>query len=200
MKRIDFDKGYIIVDAIDPSSEFSDSLTEADREFLATLNSPSRRAQWSTWRRIVRAELGPDAVLRYNGLGAPVLVAPAKGMAYISVSHTATHAAVMFSRSRCGVDIETPDRDFTKVASRYIAHEERPLASLLGELFEPIIWCAKEALYKFGGHSGVDFTQDMIIVAADPVGQTLSAELFSVATPPVRYIASSAEIMCYVTE
>ena len=185
---------------VDVEAEHSALLTESDLAHLATLSSPSRRAQWSTWRCIVREELGADAQLRYNSAGAPLLERAVGEVAYISVSHSAEWVAVMFSRTRCGVDIEASDRNFAKVASRYITLDEREhLGADFGELFEAVMWSAKEAIYKYANTPGVEFTSDMIVVAHTPLTATLQAELYGVPLPDTHYLRlDGGQMLCYL--
>lgn len=194
------DQASIWTERVDPQSEESPLLTDGDREFLSGLTAPSRRAQWATARKLLRHALGADAELRYASSGALILAKPVGEVRFVSISHTSEQVAVMLSRSRCGVDIEQIDRHFSKVASRYITHEEREqFEVLVGEQFEALLWSAKEALYKYGAHEGLDFLQDMIVTAIDPTSQTLSAELYGLATSPVHYRLVDNHILCYVS-
>lgn len=194
------DQATIWTERVDPQSEESPLLTDGDKEFLSGLTAPSRRAQWATARKLLRHALGADAELRYASSGALILAKPIGEVRFVSISHTSEQVAVMLSRSRCGVDIEQTDRHFSKVASRYITHEEREqFEALVGEQFEALLWSAKEALYKYGAHEGLDFLQDMIVTAIDPTSQTLSAELYGLATPPVHYRLVDNHILCYLS-
>ena len=185
---------------VDGEAERSALLTESDLAHLATLSSPSRRAQWCTWRHIVREELGADALLRYNSAGAPLLERAVGEVTYISVSHSTEWVAVMFSHTRCGVDIEASDRNFTKVASRYITLDEREhLAADFGELFEAVMWSAKEAIYKYANTPGVEFTSDTIVVGHTPLTSTLQAELYGVPLPDTHYHRlDEGQMLCYL--
>lgn len=200
-ERIDFTQGYIVVAPVDSTAEESPLLTEEDHAHLATLHSPTRRAQWSTWRCILREMLGAEAKIRYNSMGAPVLEGTIGEVGFISVSHSSEMVAVMFSATRCGVDIECCERNFERVASRYINHDEREsLAASVGEDFEALMWSAKEAIYKYGNTPGVDFTHDVLIVGHSTEGQRLHAELYGMATPDVHYRTVGNQILCYLCQ
>lgn len=202
MRRIDFDRGYIVVAPVDSTAEQSPLLTKEDHTHLATLTSPTRRAQWCTWRSIVRAELGAEVSLRYNSMGAPLLEQAVGKVAYISVSHSAEWVAVMFSTTRCGVDIESHQRNFSKVATRYITPEEREtFAEEIGPHFEAIVWSAKEAMYKYALTPGVDFTGDLLIVGHDSGRKTLRANLNGFPIPDTRYLfLEDNQVLCYTFE
>jgi hypothetical protein len=70
------------------------------------------------------------------------------------------------------------ERDFGRVASRYVSDQEQGLCR--EEWWPAALWCAKEALYKMAGREGVDFKRDIIIrnVQMQDASWKLSAELF----------------------
>ena len=146
----------------------------------------------------------PNAVNFVYGLlhGFYVLLGSAVGeVAYISVSHSAERVAVMFSHTRCGVDIEAIDRNFARVASRYITPEERATAEadFAEGVFEAVVWSAKEAIYKYGNTQGVDFTADLLLVGHDKELCTLQAELYGVPVPDVHYLLlPDNQVLCYL--
>lgn len=201
LQRIEIPFGRIILSRINTEAENSPLLTDEDREHLATLAAPARRAQWSTCREILRRELGEGAGLRYAPTGALILVSPIEGIRFVSISHSDEWVAVMLSARRCGVDIEALGRNFSRVASRYISHEERAqFEAQVGDHFEAIMWSAEEALYKFGNNPGLDFIDDMVITGFDTTEQTISAELYGLATPTVHYRFVDDQILCYLSD
>lgn len=201
IEQIELTYGRIVVAEISPEAEHSKLLTEEDCEHLATLAAPARRAQWSTARVILRHLLGPEASIRYGATGAPILTRPIGEVAYVSISHSDERVAVMLCRNRCSVDVEQLGRNFSRVASRYISHEERSaFEQKVGGNFEAIMWSAEEALYKFGSNPGLDFIRDMVITGFDTEAQTISAELYGLATPKVSYRIMGDHVLCYVSD
>lgn len=191
--------GYIVVEQIGPQAEQSPLLTDSDHQHLATLNSPVRRAQWASWRKIVRNELGSEARIRYNSAGAPVLEEPVGRVSHLSVSHSTDYVAVMFAQGRCGVDIESVGRNFGRVAARYISPTEREaLAAGVGPHFEAIMWSAKESVYKYAQATGVDFTEEMIATTIDPVAQTIAIELYGLPQPTLYYTFVADQVLTYI--
>ena len=73
--------------------------------------------------------------------------------------------AVLFADRDCAVDIESADRDFHKVMSRYLSDEEKIIAEQNDIYAE--MWSAKEALYKYYKKGGLDFANDISIEAFD---------------------------------
>lgn len=200
-RNFDINSGRVVIAKVTPECEYSPLLTEEDAEHLATLVSPARRAQWSTCRVILRSVLGSEAKLRYATSGALILVQPVGEIKYVSLSHSEQWVAVMFSSKRCGVDIEALGRNFSRVASRYISHDERAqFESKVGGEFEAIMWSAEEAIYKYGSNPGLDFIQDMVITSFDTENQTISAELYGLTAPDVHYITIEDHILCYLSD
>ena len=136
--------------------------TPEERAAAAAFVSERRRAEYLTWRAVVRRELGDDVGIAYDALGAPVLTNRA---VHISVAHCAGRIAVCASPERCAVDIEPQARDFSRAASRYLTPEEEALSD--EALLPGIVWCAKEALYKLAGRRELDFRQDLRIERVD---------------------------------
>ncbi len=95
----------------------------------------------------------------------------------ISISHTATLWAIMDCTSPCGIDIELTERRASHLASKFASQIELEVAkALFPENPSLLIWCAKEALYKYLSVEGVDFRRDLLIVSGS--GSTLRASAF----------------------
>lgn len=125
-------------------------------EHISNLN---RRCEVLAWRAIVRRELGEQVNILYDEYGAPQVDL---SDTCISVSHSKGEVAVLISNTPCAVDIEHSNRDFRRVASRYLSEREFALADE-HNLFADM-WCAKEALYKYHRKGGLDFVEDIKIV------------------------------------
>lgn len=144
--------------------EYANLLSADDREFIATLRVDKRRREVMAWRSLLRWMVeGLSSPIRYDSVGAPYL---SDSELFISVSHSRTHVAVVVSDHKCAIDIESLDRDFERVASRYSTAEERAL--LAGSGIDPalhlaLIWSAKETLYKLSGRTGLDLINDLVI-------------------------------------
>lgn len=152
----------LVVEPIAPLSELEREADERDLQSIEAFTSPSRRAERLAWRRVLR-RLSPDAEVEYEPSGAPRL--KNYPYTYISVSHCRDVVAVALSCAKCGVDVERVDRDFSRVAERYMTDAERALCS--EEWWAAAVWCAKECLYKMAGREGADFKRDIIIESVD---------------------------------
>ena len=151
-------RAILVVEPILPLAELEATADERDLRSTEGFTSASRRAERLAWRRVLR-RISPDAEVEYNASGAPLL----KNSPYthISVSHCHDCVAVALSCEMCGVDVELRERNFERVAERYISQAERALCSEAWWL--AAVWSAKECLYKMGGREGVDFRHDIIV-------------------------------------
>ena len=146
--------------------------TPEERAAAARFGCARRRAEFLTWRALVRQELGADVGIGYDAVGAPVLVG---SPLFLSVSHCPGRVAVALSDARCGVDIEPAERDFGRVAARCMTAQERALSD--DPLWPGIVWCAKEALYKYAGRPGLDLLRDLRIERFDPAARCLTGRI-----------------------
>ena len=154
----------LFVEPISPIFACCDTLIVAEDVASASrFQREARRAEHLSWRRIVRRELGREVTIGYNDVGAPIVDSP---NIYISIAHAKERmVAVAIADRRVGVDIEAMDRDFERVASRYMSAEERMLSA--DEAWYAMVWCAKEAMYKLRGRRGIDLMEDMHVVSYD---------------------------------
>ncbi len=129
--------------------------TQAEQVQASSYKSARRRSEFLAWRAMLH-ELLPDAEVLYAPSGAPQLYNPQLlPFSHLSVSHGAGYAALLLSSAPCGLDIERTER----------------LSELLPspELLPVVVWCAKEALYKWAGREGVDFLEDIQIAPLEEV-------------------------------
>ena len=145
--------------------------TPEERAEAAAFGSERRRAEFLGWRAIVRREL-MQVRIGYDAAGAPVLTG---SDCCISVAHCADRIAVCISPKRCAVDIEPASRDFSRAESRYTTPSERALSD--DPLWPGIVWCAKEALYKYSGRRELDFRKDLRIGSADLAAGRLTGRI-----------------------
>ena len=173
--RIDTPSGVVLVAQQPAIDELEAQATAQELESVVQYSSPSRRRERLAWRRLVREYLGKEHQIEYLSSGAPIILnSPYK---YISVSHSRTHVAVMLSSTPCGVDIESMERDFGRVASRYVSDQEQSLCR--EEWWPAALWCAKEALYKMAQREGISLRDDIRVCSWDEEHSTLCAELFT---------------------
>lgn len=99
-----------------------------------------------------------------NSSGKPFLT---NSNIFISISHTSNFYAIMVSNSVCGVDIELVSRKCIHLSNRFASQDELEICKEVFDLNPALlIWCTKEALFKYLGRDGVDFKDDLKLVGA----------------------------------
>ena len=143
-----------------PQTEEETSAWTTDEEVAqaAAFRNERRRREFLTWRAIVRRVLGCHTRIAYDELGAPSLP---DGEAYVAVSHCSGRVAVCLSPNRCAVDIERADRDFSRVAARFLTPDEAALST--DPRWPGLVWCAKETLYKYARIPALDLLHDLSV-------------------------------------
>ena len=157
----------IVSERIGSIDEYLTYLNEKDIVCLGKMGSLTRRTAGAAWRSLVYRELG-NVELGYNEAGSPVIISADAGVpkwSYIGVTHSDGYVAVIFSNTRCAIDIERTDRDFSRAATRFVSPQEE--AFIGNPLSYPAIWCAKETMYKFSGRKGLDLIRDIRITDID---------------------------------
>ena len=106
--------------------------------------------------RLLVNEIYPTKTIIYNEFGAPEL----NNGKHISISHSKELVAVIFSNKKTGLDIEQISEKTLRLASKFVS--ARNLIKLNKEK-ATLIWCLKEAIYKWHQKGSVDFIKDIII-------------------------------------
>ncbi len=163
----------LVIEPIASEEALREGATAEDLAFVEQLGSASRRSEVLAWRAIVRRELGTEVTISHDECGAPRVNTPDT---FISVSHSRDRVAVLFSEARCAVDIESTERDFRKVANRYLSAEEQNVAEQ-NDLYAEM-WSAKEALYKYYSRGGIDFVRDVAVAEYDSQRGVLLCTIF----------------------
>lgn len=136
--------------------------TTPEERVAAAAFSDRRRTEYLAWRAIVRREMGADVRIGYDATGAPAVDTPHM---HIGVAHCPGRIAVCISDRPCAVDIEPENRDFSRVAPRFLTAHERALSP--DSLLPGVVWCAKETLYKLSAREGLDLLRDIRITAVN---------------------------------
>jgi phosphopantetheinyl transferase len=160
------DELLIICDTPLSLEELEADADDEDRLAVEGFTSRSRRRERLMWRRMVRQEVGHPIRVEYSADGAPHI--KDFKWKHISVSHCRDVVAVVASSRVCGIDVERKDRNFERVAPRYVSPQEWDLCPKMAcdrAKFLATVWCVKEALYKMAAEPGLDFCRDMHITA-----------------------------------
>ena len=106
--------------------------------------------------RIMVNKLCENGTIIYNEFGAPEL----DNAKHLSISHSNELVTIIISNKKTGLDIEKISEKALRTASKFVA--EKNLIKLNKEK-ATLIWCIKEAVYKWHQEGGIDFIKDIII-------------------------------------
>ena len=122
---------------------------------ISNYTSKKRKKEHLASRLLVN-EIYPTKTIIYNEFGAPEL----NNGKHISISHSKELVAVILSDKKTGLDIEQISEKSFRLASKFVS--EKNLIKL-NEEKATLIWCLKEAIYKWHQKGGIDFIKDIII-------------------------------------
>ncbi|GHT79798.1 hypothetical protein FACS189467_0130 [Bacteroidia bacterium] len=142
---------------------FNDLSTIEAGEF-ELLGNAKRRQERLTTLHILHQILGVKESLYHLSNGQPALQ---ESSVNISISHTGdgVGGVALHSSKAVGLDIEHKNRNFERVAKRFLSTHERHY--LTNNEQYGIAWCAKEAAYKRLGIEAIDFAEHLQIDAFD---------------------------------
>ena len=106
--------------------------------------------------RLLLNELLPNNSISYNTYGAPEI----ENNNFISISHSKNLVAIIISKKKVGLDIEQISKKLLRLSSKFIlAGHHSPLS----EETTTLIWCCKEAIFKWHQKGNIDFIADIKI-------------------------------------
>jgi len=132
---------------------------------LTSLNATKlkkRKKEFLITRLLISQLVDEQRKICYDAAGRPLFTHSDDSL---SISHSKKYSCVMVhNQTPCGVDIEPIDDRVVKVADRFMsAYEQRYIRTELLAAHCTLIWCAKEAVYKWYGKGGIRFQRDIII-------------------------------------
>lgn len=97
---------------------------------------------------------------------------------HFSISHCGDFAAAIVSRDkRVGVDIEIPTEKIERVKEKFLSPIERQTLekdnSYNDRQHLTLLWSCKEAVFKWYGEGGVDFSEEIKLQKADTDNETV---------------------------
>ena len=120
---------------------------------IPDFNTEKKKKEWLASRLLLN-EINPNYSISYNTFGAPEL----NNEGYISISHSKGLVAIIISQQQVGVDIEEISEKALKVSSKFVSTNN--LKALTAEK-ATLIWCCKEAVFKWHQKGEVDFIADI---------------------------------------
>jgi len=118
-------------------------------------NNEKRKKEYLVSRLLLK-DIAPKTKITYNEYGAPKL----ENGKHISISHSKNLVAIIFSKQKVGLDIEKISEKPLRLASKFISEDEN---QNLTEEKATLIWCVKEAIFKWHQKGNVDFKKDIKI-------------------------------------
>ncbi len=165
---LNFESGATMaIEPIASIAELKSRVSNAEMVEAEQFSSPSRRAERLASRALIRQILEIDTeqphIIEYDAIGAPHLI---NSPLHISISHSRTLVAIVVSPTPCAIDIESTDRNFARVAERYISSIEATMMHSDEDYAR--LWCAKEALYKYSTQRELSLHDDIRITQITP--------------------------------
>lgn len=123
---------------------------------VSKIKTEKRKKEFLSARILLR-KLLPDVSISYNIHGAPEL----ENDKFISISHSQDLTAIIIGRSKVGIDVEKIREKTLRVSSKFIPKNAHKLIS---KEKATLIWCCKEAIYKWYEKGKINFIEDIKIM------------------------------------
>lgn len=139
-------------------------LPNDELEELQYTTNPQRRKERLAVRALLDLLFEEKVYLGYHDNGRPFLQ---NSIVEISITHTKRFACVLTHPEwSVGIDMESLHRDFNAVEVKALHQDERDFLSDRPETRNhqlAILWCAKEAMYKYMSQNDVDFARQIVV-------------------------------------
>ncbi|MEL7585674.1 MAG: 4'-phosphopantetheinyl transferase superfamily protein [Prolixibacteraceae bacterium] len=163
IRSINIENGLLLVWEMTETAEtFAAGYPEAQNDpVFSRITSLKRKQEWVAIRTLLHAANCKPDQLSYTETGQPLINHPEYRS--ISISHSDRLAGLLLHRlHRAGLDIESANRNFTRVEHKYLSPEEILLALSVPN-GHGLFWCIKEAVYKAAGLAGIHFSEQIRI-------------------------------------
>ena len=139
--------------------DMSESIDELEKEYrilgVEKFRTEERKKEIICTRLLLN-KLLPYTSISYNKFGAPEI----EDNNFISISHSKNIVAIILSKKKIGLDIEKISAKPMALSSKFISKDyHTPLTKEKATL----IWCCKEAVFKWHQMGGVNFIKDIRI-------------------------------------
>ena len=118
-------------------------------------NNEKRKKEYLASRLLLK-DIAQKIKITYSEYGAPTL----ENGKHISISHSKNLVAIIFSKQKVGLDIETISEKPLRLSSKFISKD---VHQNLTEEKATLIWCVKEAIFKWHQKGNIDFKKDIKI-------------------------------------
>jgi phosphopantetheinyl transferase len=147
-------------------------ITEPETYFLTEVSlqgeikNPNKRVQFLAGRFLLKQLDKRFSVndVKISNSKKPYLI---DGQFHFSVSHSGNYAAAIISeRNNAGIDIELPQHKIKSIKHKFVNDSELLIMSTLpmDDYYQhTLVWCIKEAVFKWYGQGQVDFIKHICI-------------------------------------
>ena len=118
------------------------------------LNSKKRKKEFLACR-ILLNYFNTDLKISYSKNGAPNI----NNNQYISISHSNNLVGIIISGKKIGIDIEIISKRSLLLKEKFIGSHH----SKINKEKSTLIWCIKEAVFKFHEMGNIDFKKDVFV-------------------------------------
>ena len=137
----------------DMRESYEELLQLCDNYDLSKYKTEKRKREFLSSRLLLN-EIQLNKQITYNKYGAPEI----KNGNYISISHSKNLVAIVASKKKVGLDIEQISEKPLRLSSKFISKDS---CINLSEEKATLIWCCKEAVFKWHQKGNVDFINDI---------------------------------------
>ena len=124
---------------------------------IPDFNNEKRKKEYLASRLLLK-DIAPNTKITYNEYSAPKL----ENGEHISISHSKNLVAIIISKQKVGLDIEKISEKPLRLSSKFISDN---IHQNLTKEKATLIWCVKEAIFKWHQKGNVDFKKDIKIKA-----------------------------------
>ena len=124
---------------------------------IPDFNNEKRKKEYLVSRLLLK-DIAPNTKITYNEYSAPKL----ENGKHISISHSKNLVAIIISKQKVGLDIEKISEKPLRLSSKFISKDAH---QNLTEEKATLIWCVKEAIFKWHQKGNIDFKKDIKIKA-----------------------------------
>jgi len=136
------------------------NLPESEFQILTEKKTDHRKQEWLACRILLQEMTQCEPIIAYDKNRKPHM----KGsMQQLSLSHSGAYASVYIHDSQSvGVDLQQMKPSIAKGADYFLNEKEQLWADLNDNLLLHLIWCAKEAAFKYAGDPDLDLKKHII--------------------------------------
>jgi len=142
--------------------ENSISLNKEDKITYEGFVAKKRKREWLCVRILLKTLTNENLIILYNENHKPFLKNTTMN---ISISHSRNYVAVYLdSKKHLGIDIEELRGQILKIKNKFLSPTELNFSQGKNEIaMYTILWCIKEALYKFYSKRLLDFKTELAV-------------------------------------